>query len=398
MPFAYVLHFCNTFAAYASTMVVALYAAHLGADAVVIGLLIAVSALAPAVLGVHAGRLADRFGVRRPMLAGSAMMGAALMLAALAGGMPALYVAVVVLGAGFVFYMVAQQSLVGAISTKETRARNFTNQILVATVAHFVGPLVTGWLIERFGYAAAFQTLALASAAAAVLLLTRIAARTCPPVRPAAASQEAPSFKTLLRNRPLCSIAATSGLVLTCVDLFQFYAPLHAQAAGLGPREIGLVMSAYAGGALMVRIFIPQLISLLGTGERLLVFALLLTMLAYAVFPFAGGAWLLGTYAFLIGIGLGCAQPLSLMLTYDYAPPGRSGEGMGLRLMVSNAARLVLPLAFGPVSAALGLAAVFWSNVGIIAGGAVLTWRLPGMRGGDKAPLATDKPVADARV
>ena len=49
-------------------------------------------------------------------------------------------------------------------------------------------------------------------------------------------------------------------------------------------------------------------------------------------------------------------------------------------LMVSNAARLVLPLAFGPLSAALGIAAVFWSNIGILAGAAVLTGRLPRAR------------------
>lgn len=51
------------------------------------------------------------------MLSGSALMAAGVVLATVSGEMPVLFVAVVVLGAGFVVYMVAQQSLVGAIST-----------------------------------------------------------------------------------------------------------------------------------------------------------------------------------------------------------------------------------------------------------------------------------------
>lgn len=41
--------------------------------------------------------------------------------------------------------------------------------------------------------------------------------------------------------------------------------------------------------------------------------------------------------SFVLGLGLGCGAPLSLVLAYNRSPAGRSGEAMGLRQTFNKA-------------------------------------------------------------
>jgi len=84
---------------------------------------------------------------------------------------------------------------------------------------------------------------------------------------------------------------------------------------------------------------------------------------------------LLAAIAFLLGLGLGSTQPSIMSLLYAKAPPGRAGEAVGVRSVVLNASHTVLPLAFGGVGVALGMAPIFWTMAGALAGGAVMANR-----------------------
>ena len=96
---------------------------------------------------------------------------------------------------------------------------------------------------------------------------------------------------------------------------------------------------------------------------------------AYALFPLVETVPLLAAIAFLLGLGLGSTQPSIMSLLYAKAPPGRAGEAVGVRSVVLNASHTVLPLAFGGVGAALGMAPIFWTMAGALAGGAVMANR-----------------------
>ena len=66
--------------------------------------------------------------------------------------------------------------------------------------------------------------------------------------------------------------------------------------------------------------------------------------------------------SFLLGLGLGCAQPVIMSLLYDASPPGRQGEAVGVRTTLLNGSHTLLPLASGALGAALGMAPVFWAG------------------------------------
>src|SRR5258705_986917 len=81
-----------------SRVLLAVYALDLGARAVTVGFLAATFSLGPALLAVTAGRVADRFGARRPLIVGAAFGGVGMLIAYLVPGLPAIFAAGVMLG------------------------------------------------------------------------------------------------------------------------------------------------------------------------------------------------------------------------------------------------------------------------------------------------------------
>jgi predicted MFS family arabinose efflux permease len=94
--------------------------------------------------------------------------------------------------------------------------------------------------------------------------------------------------------------------------------------------------------------------------------SLFLAALAYALLPALREAVLLGLAAFTLGLALGSAQPLTIILTYNHAPAGRSGEALGLRIMANKVTQIGVPLAFGGLGAAMGAAPVFLATAAFL--------------------------------
>jgi MFS family permease len=74
--------------------------------------------------------------------------------------------------------------------------------------------------------------------------------------------------------------------------------------------------------------------------------------------------------ALLLGIGLGGSQPMIMALLYNSAPQGRGGEAVGIRTLLLNFSQSSIPLLFGALGTALGMAPVFWTMaIALVAGG-----------------------------
>ena len=75
----------------------------------------------------------------------------------------------------------------------------------------------------------------------------------------------------------------------------------------------------------------------------------------------------------MLGLGLGCGQPLSIVLTYNDSPPGRAGEALGMRLTVNKFTQIAVPIAFGSLGTAAGVFPVFWANAVLLLIGGYLS-------------------------
>ena len=104
-----------------SKVVVTLFAIELGAPQLYIGVLVAMYAVFPMLLGLYAGKLTDRLGVRLPMIAGSLGVAAGLLIPFFFPRIPALYMSAIFIGASWVFYNVCVQNLIGMLSEVDAR-------------------------------------------------------------------------------------------------------------------------------------------------------------------------------------------------------------------------------------------------------------------------------------
>ena len=103
---------------------------------------------------------------------------------------------------------------------------------------------------------------------------------------------------------------------------------------------------------------------------KLLVGAMFVTGLALALVPFVTDVALLMALSFLLGAGLGGAQPMIMALLYNTAPAGRGAEAVGVRTLLLNFSQTGIPLTFGALGAAMGMTPVFLAmGVALAAGG-----------------------------
>jgi len=79
--------------------------------------------------------------------------------------------------------------------------------------------------------------------------------------------------------------------------------------------------------------------------------------------------------AFLLGLGLGAAQPNVMSLVHSRSPQGRVGEALGLRSMIIHSSQVVLPLVFGAFGSVLGAAAMFWTMAALVCSGGIAAVR-----------------------
>jgi MFS family permease len=362
---------CNMLAFRGSKVLISLFAIELGAAQFYIGVLIATYSVFPLLLALYAGKLTDRLGVRTPMLCGSAGVAAGLLLPFLFSSIPALYASAALIGASHVFYNVAVQNLVGILSAgAEGRTKNFSNYGLVMATGGLLGPLAAGFSIDYFGHATGYLCLAAVPLVSVLILvfspgLGRLHAEKSAEEEPVA------DARSLLANAPLRRTLITGGIVLTGTDLFQFYMPIYGHAIGLSASAIGVVISLFAAAAFVVRLVMPALVKRWGE-DAVFVWSLSLGAATYLLFPLFESAVLLAAVAFVLGLGMGCGQPLSMMLIYGRAPQGRSGEALGLRLTINNLMHIAVPLVFGTIGSVLGVAPVFIANSLLLAGGGIL--------------------------
>ncbi|MCW5605631.1 MAG: MFS transporter, partial [Burkholderiales bacterium] len=308
--------------------------------------------------GVYSGRIADTTGMRWPMLLGAVCIGLALLTGFIWNTLPAMFAVAILVGAGFVFFNVSIQSLAGGYGRPEQRARNFGMLSVGYSISTFIGPMTAGFAVEYAGHAQAFLIFALFTLLP-ILVLT--ASKHLTRVDIPQASTQKRSALDLMRIPPLRQLVIMSGLIVTAWDLFGFYVPIYAHSIGLSASGIGVILGAYAAAAFLTRFAIAAILRR-WRGDRVMMAAMLLAACGFVAFPLFTGMPMLIAIAFVIGLGLGCGQPLSMMMAYERSPAGRAGEVTGLRLTANNVSRIIIPIVAGTVGTAFGAAPVFWLN------------------------------------
>ena len=368
LRFTYALAFFNFTSVLAGRVLLVLYALKLGAQPFAVGVLVAMYSVLPMLISWQVDKLSDRFGSRWLLMFGAAGGACGMLVPYFSLGLPAIYVAAVMNGLSNGFYGVSLQNLVGLLSEPHNRTVNFTNFSLVTSLTNFVGPLLAGFSIDHSGHAVACLYLVAISSMPVLMLAIWGGAL------PGGSRHVPPSggVRDMLLGSGLWRVLVTSSLVITGTSLFQFYMPIYGHGIGLSASAIGIVLAMFSAAAFVVRGIIPKLINRLGEG-RVLVFAFSIGAASFLLVPFFKSAVVLGMLSFAFGLGMGCGQPITMMMTFSNSAEGRSGEALGLRTTVNNLTKVVIPVLFGAVGSAFGIFPVFWGIALMLASGGAFT-------------------------
>jgi MFS family permease len=324
----------------------------------VVGVLLSLYAVAPIVLSLWAGRLADRFGFHRPVTwaVGMALTGAALPVAT--QHLAALAVSGVLTGGAVSVAAVAIQREAGLMARDAgDLKRVFSWVSLGPALSNMLAPVITGLLIDHFGYRSAF-------AFGALLPLLAVAAAWRVPRTPLPADADGATLPQrgafeLLRLPVLRNLLLVNVAMAACWDVHSFTVPVVGHARELSASAIGLVLGAFALAATVVRLAISAWADRLDEGRALRAAMMLATavLLVYAWLPGAAGM-MVGSA--LLGLALGSVQPMVLSALHQAAPPDRQGQALALRMVFTNLATIAMPAGFGLLAVLAGNAAPMW--------------------------------------
>jgi MFS family permease len=156
---------------------------------------------------------------------------------------------------------------------------------------------------------------------------------------------------------------------------------VYGHGIGLSATAIGVILGAFALATFVIRAALPWLIRH-SSEAQILVYAIFVGAATFVMFPFLANPYALCAAAFVLGLGLGCGQPMSMSLIYSLAPQGRASEAAGLRVTVNNVTHLVIPLVFGSIGTMFGYAPVWLANSLLLGAGGWLVRRAASPLGG----------------
>ena len=373
----------------ASRLTGSLAAIRIEAPTVVVGLLLSLYAVAPMLLSISLGRWIDRVGTRLPMLLGATVMTAGLLLPALALSVPMLCAGSVLVGLGFIPFHMCVQKLTGELADGPARVRNFGLLAVALSVSGFFGPVVAGFIIDHTsggdGFAPAFAV----AASLAVLALGLVKWLWRLDVRPAARAPSARPGRVfeLLATPLMRRIFISVTLLAAAWDVLMFLVPIQGSRIGLSASQIGMVLGAFSAATFVVRLAMPIFARRLSEWQ-MVGGALGIASAVYFAFPLFESHYGLMGLAFLLGLGMGLGHPAVMAMVQGATPPGRTGEAVGLRMMVANGSQTFLPLLFGSagtvlsafLSGSMTFAPLFWGVAALLAYGGWSALRAAGSR------------------
>lgn len=346
------------------------------------------------------GPLSDRYGRRRPLLAGAAVHVLASLLCIVAPNVAVLGGLRLLQGLGAAAGAVIAMAIVRDLYTGRPAATLLSRLILVMGAAPVLAPTLGAWVLAFTSWRGVFAVLALYS-----LVMMPIAARALPETLPPhrrRTSGVAGTLRTyggLLRDRTFVGLVLVAGLAMSAVMSYVSGASFVFQEQfGLDQQQFGLAFSSGAIWLILASQLNPVLL------RRFEPRQLLLGAIAAAA---AAGLLLVGVAASGAGGLFGVLVPLWLvLLAVGFGLPNapavalaRHGEVAGTAAALLGATQFGVGALVSPLVGVLGNDAVAMGTA--IAGGLVLSllvlvlvvrpWRLPDI---DAAPGVDAAPEA----
>ncbi|MBM3139437.1 MAG: MFS transporter [Chloroflexi bacterium] len=350
----------------AGLLMIPLLAIDLGASVALAGLVFALRGFGTIVFDVPAGLAESRFGDRRTLAAGAALIVIVGVGSALSGNVWQLAFFTFLYGGGNAVFQVARLSYIAEVTPVEYRARAIALLGGANRVGTFAGPILGGVLAQALGFPSVFLFQAATAALALVLVLLLIrggAAATA-----SGHSVYARLGRTLVDHR---RSFLTWGLAVITLQVIrsgrQILLPLWGAHIELDVAAIGVVVGLSSGIDMLL--FYPVGVMMDRWGRKgVALSSLLMLSIGLALIPLARGFEALLLVGVVTGFGNGLGTGIVMTLGADLSPPTGRGEFLGVWRLVGDVGHAGGPFVIGAVAQALTLAvaAAVTAGVGLV--------------------------------
>ena len=145
--------------------------------------------------------------------------------------------------------------------------------------------------------------------------------------------------------------------------------PLWGLYLGLNVDEIGYVIGA--SSALDMILFLPVGYIMDKRGRKWMsIPTCFILALGLFLIPLTGNIWSFVAVSILIGFGNGLGSGAMMVLGSDLAPPGYSGEFLGIWKLIGDTSASSAPILIGQIAniLTLGISSVFMGVIGVVGG------------------------------
>ncbi|MCM3789999.1 MFS transporter [Domibacillus indicus] len=366
---SYILFTCTTLymvSIAGSRPLIPLYASNLEASHMEVGILVSLFSFLPLFVSIQFGKVIDRIGIKKPLIASVVSGSVSLIILPLFGDIAGLYLSQIFSGLSQLVFVLSMQAYSGQFSKSRLREYYISVFSIAVATGSFIGPLIAGFSSDSLSYNHAFLLLG-------ILLILMLPLSFVFDGKKSI--EKSPRKRTgnafgLLRISDLRKAVLVSSIVLLSKDTYIAFFPLLASENGLSAFVIGIIVSLNAGAGMLIRGFLPWISQHLKR-DVVVTLSILLAGLSYLLHPVADHIVWLSILSLLLGFCTGIAQPLSIFATIIALPKNRVAEGLGLRLTFNKLIQIIAPLSLGAVSGFVGMSGVFYISGTIILTGSI---------------------------
>lgn len=359
---------------------VSLFAHELGGSINHIGFITSLFSLVPLIFAIVLGKVIDQLNSKITLLIGGYLGVLGIILPSFLPNFFGLYVSQLIAGSAQTIFILSVQDYVGRISTKENRNQYVSWFSLGVAAGTLLGPLLSGIIADSFNFPKTFFGLSLIGLVSCILI--HFIPNVYPIKKEIDSTSSATSHSTfvdLLKIPGLRVALLFSSLILFAKDLYFTFFPLLGLHFGYSNSTIGLLLSINGIASVIIRFCMTPLINRFGM-IHVFTGSMIITCVSYSALPFFPQMIIAGMIAFILGMGLGIGQPLSISLTIEHALNGRVGEALGIRLTVNRLTQVTTPLVLGVLANILGIIHIFMVSSTVIGIGTFIASRIKEIR------------------
>ncbi|MGI5131251.1 MFS transporter [Pseudonocardia sp. CA-107938] len=358
----------------------------LGLSNAQVGLLGGIPALTWAIAGISVGYLSDRVDRRKPLLLAAILTFTVFSaLSGFVGGLASLLLFRALMGAAEGAVLPLSQPLMLHSSTPRRRGLNMglVQGSSAGLLGGVLGPLVTVWLAESFGWRAAFYATVLPGLIMGLLVLWLVRdLRVRHPATIAVDPEPEPAhgaggWGAVLKHRNILVCLAIAVFFLTWFLTTQTFTPLYlVEVKGFGPGDVGFVLSGIGIAWVLWGALVPGISDRIGRKPTMILFSAVAAVSPVAIMLIDSPGLLFGALV-LTYTGLGCFTLFMATIPAETVPRAVMATALGLIMGVGEiVGGFVAPAIAGQLSDVFGLDAAMLVSAGAAALVALLSFAL----------------------